>query len=62
MSHAIQVQAQRVRAAYAMTGSENPEYEREFAVLSDMRRASMADHFRKARGLSPAAKTPYCDR
>lgn len=58
---AIEVaQARKVNVAYAMTNSPNPEYEREFEILSDMRKASMADAFRKSRGLSYLAKTPYC--
>lgn len=59
MSHAIAAQAQRVRAAYASTGSVNPDYAREFDALAEMRRASMADLYRKARGLPPSAETPY---
>lgn len=53
-------QARKVNEAYAMTNCPNPEYEREFDILSDMRRASMAEAFRKSHGLSPFAKTPYC--
>lgn len=53
-------QARKVNAAYFKTGGINPEYEREFDILSDMRRASMAQAFRRSRGLPPSAKTPYC--
>lgn len=59
MNHAETAQAQKVREAYATTGSVNPEYQEQFSKLSDMRRASMADQHRRARGLSPNAKTPY---
>lgn len=59
MKNAIVAQAQKVRAAYAKTGSVNPEYEREFDTLSDMRRADMAEDFRHQRGLPPSEKTPY---
>ena len=59
MSNAIEVQSQKGRAAYAVTGSVNPEYEREFDILSDMRRAKMAQEFRAERGLPPTAATPY---
>ncbi|AGN82453.1 MULTISPECIES: hypothetical protein [Pseudomonas] len=59
MTNAIEAQAQKVEAAYAVTGSVNPEYEREFDILSDMRRAEMAKEFRSERGLPPTAKTPY---
>ena len=59
MTNAIEAQAQKVRAAYAVTGSVNPEYEREFDILSDMRRENMAQEFRAERGLPPTAETPY---
>lgn len=60
MHQAEAIQAQKVRAAYAKTGGINPEYEREFDKLSDMRRANMATQFRSERGLPPDANTPYC--
>ncbi|OAS07754.1 hypothetical protein AYO08_10540 [Pseudomonas putida] len=59
MTNAIEAQAQKVRAAYAVTGSVNPEYEREFDILSDMRRENMAQEFRAERGLPSTAETPY---
>lgn len=59
-SKEVAAQAQKVRQAYAKTGDCNPEYRREFDVLSDMRRKEMADKFRDERGLPPDAKTPYC--
>lgn len=59
MSKAEVDQARIVNAAYWKTGTVNPEYEREFETLADMRRANMADKFRDARGLPPNAKTPY---
>lgn len=59
MTNAIEAQAQKVRAAYAVTGSVNPEYEREFEILSDMRRENMAQEFRAERGLPSTAETPY---
>jgi hypothetical protein len=61
-SAAIEAQAQKVRMAYARTGSVNPEYEVEFATLQDMKKVSMATDYRKARGLHAYAKTPYCPR
>jgi hypothetical protein len=60
MNNAIETQARKVRDAYFKTGGLNPEYEKEFDILSDMRRASMAQNFRNERGLPPNAKTPYC--
>ena len=57
---AIDAQAVVVNQAYAKTNGLNPEYEREFDKLSDMRWKKMADDFRSARGLPPDAKTPYC--
>ena len=59
MSQAEADQARKVNDAYSKTGSVNPEYEREFDILSDMRRASMAAKFRQSRGLPPNGKTPY---
>ncbi|MHC5194845.1 hypothetical protein ACYSUW_13920 [Pseudomonas frederiksbergensis] len=59
MIHAEAAQAKKVREAYATTGSVNPAYEKAHSKLSDMRRANMADQYRRARGLSPNAKTPY---
>ena len=59
MNHAEAAQAQKVRKAYATTGSVNPDYEIEHSKLSDIRRSNMADQYRRARGLSPNAKTPY---
>jgi hypothetical protein len=59
MNNAIEAQAQKVRAAYAATGSLNPDFEREFDILSDMRRAEMAQEFRAERGLPSTAATPY---
>lgn len=59
---AIEAQAQKVRSAYASTGGVNPEYEVEFAKLSEMKKVSMANDYRKARGLHFSAKTPYCPR
>jgi hypothetical protein len=59
MNQAEAEQARKVNAAYATTRSVNPEYEREFEILSEMRRANMADQFRSARGLPPNGKTPY---
>ena len=59
MNQAEADQARKVNAAYATTNSVNPEYEREFEILSDMRRANMADQFRRSRGLPPNGKTPY---
>lgn len=59
MNNATEAQAQKVRAAYATTGNVNPDYEREFDILSDMRRAVMAQNFRNERGLPPSARTPY---
>ncbi len=58
MTNAIEAQAQKVEAAYAVTGSVNPEYEREFDILSDMRRAEMAKEFRSERGLPPTVENP----
>jgi hypothetical protein len=55
----IESQAQKVRIAYAKTGNVNPEYEREFEILSNMRLDSMAANFRDGRGLPPDGKTPY---
>lgn len=55
-----EAQALKVNKAYALTNSPNPDYEREFEILSNMRRDSMAKAFRQSRGLSPFAKTPYC--
>jgi hypothetical protein len=52
-------QSVKVNAAYAVTGGLNPDYEREFDILSDMRRAHMGEQFRMERGLPPDAKTPY---
>ena len=54
-----EIQAQRVREAYAKTGSRNPEFERECDILHDMRLDNMATQFRSERGLPPDAKTPY---
>lgn len=59
---AIEAQAQKVRSAYARTNCVNPEYEVEFATLSDMKKVSMANDYRKERGLHESAKTPYCPR
>lgn len=59
MNHAEAAQAQKVREAYATTGSVNPEYQKEHSRLSDLRRANMANQFRRERGLNPNAKTPY---
>lgn len=56
---AVNEQANRARAAYARTGRVNPDYEREFDILSDMRADAQAKTFRQARGLPPDAKTPY---
>lgn len=56
----IQAQAKKVNAAYAKTNGLNPEYEREFDILAEMRRVAMAKDFRDSRGLPPDAKTPYC--
>lgn len=56
---AIALQAQRVNEAYAKTNGCNPEYNREFDILSNMRKVSMANQFRDERGLPPDAKTPY---
>ncbi|WP_137162112.1 hypothetical protein [Pseudomonas asiatica] len=59
MLNTTEAQAQKVRAAYAVTDSVNPDYEREFDILSDMRRAEMAQEFRAERGLPSTAATPY---
>lgn len=59
MLNATETQAQKVRAAYAATDSVNPDYEREFNILSDMRRAEMAQEFRAECGLPSTAETPY---
>ncbi|MNC83728.1 hypothetical protein D3C75_1378500 [compost metagenome] len=59
MNQAEADQARKVNAAYGKTGCVNPEYEREFDILSDMRRVNMAVQFRSERGLPPTAKTPY---
>lgn len=56
---ALNEQAKKVREAYAKTSSVNPEYEREFDILSDMRADAQANSFRQERGLPPDAKTPY---
>lgn len=60
MNIAIQAQQKVVRAAYATTNDCNPEYKAQFDILSDLRRASMAQAFRDERGLPPDAQTPYC--
>lgn len=52
-------QVRKVRDSYAKTGDCNPEYQREFDALSDLRMAEMADNYRRHRGLPPNAKTPY---
>jgi hypothetical protein len=52
-------QVRKVRDAYAKTGDCNPEYRREFDVLSDMRMKEMAANYRYHRGLPPDGKTPY---
>jgi hypothetical protein len=59
MNEAIAIQAQKIRLAYAVTRSPNPEYEREFDILSDMRADAQAAQFRRDRGLPHNAKTPY---
>lgn len=59
MPNSIDAQAQKVRAAYKVTWSVNPDYEREFDVLSDMRRVKMAQEYRAERGLPSTAETPY---
>lgn len=56
MNQAIEIQAQKVRLAYAVTRSPNPDYEREFDILSDMRADAQAEEFRRNRGLPSCAK------
>lgn len=56
MSQAEADQTRKVNAAYSKTGSVNPEYEREFDILSDMRRASMAAKFANLAGCHPTVK------
>ncbi|MBD8089102.1 hypothetical protein IFT48_03840 [Pseudomonas fluorescens] len=51
--------AQRVREAYATTNSCNPEYEKLFDELSDMRKNNMAQSHRRQRGLPEHSPTPY---
>lgn len=51
--------AQRVREAYATTGDCNPEYEKLFDELSDLRAKNMAQAFRRQRGKPDQSPTPY---
>jgi hypothetical protein len=57
---AIKEQRKLVNNLYYTEGMSD-NYEREFDKLSKMRKLSMADSYRKSRGLSDQAKTPYCD-
>lgn len=59
MNNAVTLQQQAVRDAYAQGGLANPRYEAAFAALSEIRLRTMADQYRRARGLPPDAKTPY---
>ncbi|TNC80872.1 MAG: hypothetical protein C9356_12160 [Oleiphilus sp.] len=56
---AIEQQASKVRTLYARHQRCTAEYEREFAILHQMRLDQMAAEFRSSRGLSDHAKTPY---
>ena len=56
----IQAQQTLVKRLYTKTNSCNPDYEREFSRLSQMRRIQMAVQYRLDKGLSVKAKTPYC--
>ena len=55
----IEMQRDIVRAAYALTNSINPEYEREFDKLSVLVNEYQAKCFRVSLGLPDNAKTPY---
>ena len=57
----IEKQAQKVREAYSKEPMSS-EYEKEFDILSEMKKIKMANDYRSERGwLDPSKKTPYCD-
>lgn len=58
-SNDIETKLQEVRKAYAKNDGCSPEYEKVFDELHIMNMIFMAQNYRKARGLSPDAKTPY---
>lgn len=58
----IEAKRQSVRQAYADHGFHSVEYQQGFDELHVMNMQFMAEQYRNERGLSPHARTPYCER